>query len=249
MQIGFPVPPFSPTYSDPCFCRSGEVFGKCCGSGAAERGFPAGIQRFENFVDPATCRKWVARLERQPRERARVVDVNETSGASLTPRAKAGRVCDDVKPGVLRQKINDQVRRGFELAAGTTGHAVEWFESPRVLRYQAGGFYHAHSDSCQIVKAANSWFKVLDRDLSLLLYLNEEYAGGGLTFLHFNFHYRPRVGDMLVFPSDNRYEHRAEQVTSGLRYAVASWAALRGTRRVLPVPPRSAIPVPPAGKH
>ena len=72
-----------------------------------------------------------------------------------------------------------------------------------------------------------------DRDLSLLLYLNEDYSGGGLTFTNFHCHFRPRTGDLLVFPSDNRYEQQAEVVQAGVRYAIASWAAVSGRRRLI----------------
>lgn len=241
MQIGYPVPNFSPAHSDRCFCLSGEIFGQCCGSKAADRKLPGGVQVFSGFVDPLTCRKWVARLERQPRERAIVTDVNRSPNRAPVGHADPGRVCDDVTPGVLRKQINDQVMQGFIRAARITGRTLEWFETPRILRYAPGGFYHRHSDSCQVVRSNNAWYKVRDRDLSLLLYLNEDFTGGGLTFIHFDFHYRPRTGDLLVFPSDNRYEHRAEKVLSGLRYAVASWAAFSGSPRVFAGPPAGAI--------
>ncbi|MEJ8566298.1 prolyl hydroxylase family protein [Elongatibacter sediminis] len=242
MQIGFPVPNFSPGEHEPCFCRSGKTFGACCGSKAAERSLPAGVLVFPGFVDPGVCNKWVRRLERQPRERATVTDVNTSSGRAAGSRPDPGRVCYDVKPGVLRRKIDDHVRQGFVEGAQRFGQTPEWFETPRILCYKPGGFYHRHADSCQVVRDRNAWYKVRDRDLSLLLYLNEDFKGGGLTFIHFNFHYRPRTGDLLVFPSDNRYEHRAEKVFAGTRYAVVSWAAVAGARRVFAGPPEGVIP-------
>ncbi len=241
MQIGFPVPGFSPTFSGACFCNSGKTFGECCGSRAADRELPAGVQLFPAFLDPATCRKWVSRLEKQPREAATVTDVNRDPNRPPVSFKDSGRVCDDVKPGVLRKKVNDCVKQGFDQAARASGQQMAWFEMPRILRYVAGGFYHRHADACQVVQPGNAWYKVRDRDLSLLLYLNEDYTGGGLSFVNFNFHFRPRTGDLLVFPSDNRYEHRAEKVTSGLRYAVVSWAAFANSRRVFAGPPKDAI--------
>lgn len=243
MQVGFPVPHFSPAYADPCFCRSGEVFGKCCGSSAPDRKLPAGVQVFPGFVDEETCRKWVTRLEQQPRQRTTISDVNQSPNRVPVARPDPARVCDDVAPGVLRKKINDEVLRGFTLGARVTGRNLEWYETPRILRYQTGGLYQRHADSCQVYQHNKAWYKVRDRDLSLLLYLNEEFTGGGLTFINFDFHYRPKVGDLLVFPSDNRYEHCAEKVTSGIRYAVVSWAAYTGGQRVFAIPPKSAIQV------
>ena len=108
-------------------------------------------------------------------------------------------------------------------------------------RYQTGGFFLGHADSCLLDPATNNWFKVRDRDLSLLIYLNEDFTGGGLSFINFNYHFRPAIGDMLVFPSDNRYAHQAEVVESGFRYVIVSWAALAGRPRVSDTLPQGAI--------
>ena len=247
MQIGFPVPNFAPTPGEPCFCRSGLEFGQCCGSSASDRKLPVGVQVFPGFVDAETCRKWVTRLEQQPRQRTTISDVNQSPHRAPVARPDPVRVCDDVAPGVLRKKIDETVQRAFVDGARITGRTIEWYETPRILRYQAGGFYQRHADSCQVYQHLNAWYKVRDRDLSLLLYLNEDFQGGGLTFIHFKYHYRPKIGDLLVFPSDNRYEHQAEKVISGIRYAVVSWAAFAGVQRVFAQPPKGAIPVRRAG--
>ena len=156
MQIGYPVPNFPPAHSDPCFCLSGEIFGQCCGSKAADRKLPGGVQVFSGFVDADTCRKWVARLERQPRERAIVTDVNRSPNRAPVGHADPGRVCDDVTPGVLRKQINDQVMQGFIRAARITGRTLEWFETPRgkspvrtaLCRCQQGGIYRQSQGFC-----------------------------------------------------------------------------------------------------
>lgn len=84
-----------------------------------------------------------------------------------------------------------------------------------MLRYEPGGFYLHHADSCLFELADRTWYKVQDRDLSMLIYLNDDFVGGGLTFVKFNFHYRPRVG----FTSGNpqSVQHSAERPGSALR--------------------------------
>ncbi len=242
MQLGYPVPTFAPADPDPCFCGSGQTFGTCCGARTGRRRPPAGIRVFSRFVDPATCERWVTRLERRPRLRARILDGDRSTPGAPVYVEDPSRVCDDVNPGVLRQSINDAIKRGFRQVADQMGERLAWYEVPRILRYQPGGLYLRHSDSCQYDPASKRWFRVEDRDISLLLYLNEDYTGGGLTFTNFHCHFRPKAGDLLVFPSDNRYEHQAEQVESGVRYAVASWAAFRDSRRVRDLPPTGAMP-------
>ena len=237
----FLVPPFEPSDDDPCFCRSGHRFADCCGSRAPHRRVPAGVQVFSGFLDPETCQKWVKRLEKQPRLRATTTDRSATRKGKLMFVEDPARVCHTVEPGPMRTRIVDAIAKGYQQALAGSGHQLVWFELPNILRYQPGGFYLHHADSCIYEKADRSWYKIQDRDLSMLIYLNDDFTGGGLTFTNFNYHFRPKVGDLLVFPSDNRYEHQAEKVESGIRYCIASWAALQGTRKVFNVPPDAAI--------
>lgn len=241
MPLGYPVPRFAPADADPCFCGSAQSFGECCGCRSERRRPPAGVQVVSGFLDPATCAKWVARLERQPRERARMLDhASSRPGAPVYVEDPA-RVCDDVTPGVLRKAINAKITEGFRLAVKSPGRDLAWFETPRILRYQPGGKYLHHADSCHFDTVSRTWYRVEDRDLSLLLYLNGDYTGGGLSFVNFHCHFRPCAGDLLMFPSDNRYEHQAEVVHTGVRYAIASWAAFSGSRRVRTRPPQGAM--------
>ncbi|HET6563936.1 MAG TPA: 2OG-Fe(II) oxygenase, partial [Xanthomonadales bacterium] len=188
------------------------------------------MQVFPGFLDRASCKTLVKRLEKQQRVRATTSDLQATREGRLTFAESSARVCDNVYPGTMRARIFDVIERGYQQAIAGSGATLAWFEFPNILRYGPGGFYRKHSDACVFEKADQTWYKIQDRDLSLLLYLNEDFEGGGLTFINFNYHFRPKVGDLLVFPSDNRYEHQAEVVESGLRYCIASWAALVGTR-------------------
>lgn len=74
----------------------------------------------------------------------------------------------------------------------------------------------------------------VDRDISLLLCLNDEYEGGELHFKRLSWTLRPRAGMLVRFPSDVRYEHMAKLVTKGYRYTIVSWAAATGVERVQP---------------
>ena len=241
MPLGYPISWFKPAATDPCFCVSGLTFGECCGTRSEPRKPPVGTQLYSGFLDPATCRKWVTRLEQQPRLRAKIMDFNRSTAGSVVHVEDPRRVCHDVTPGVLRKQINERITEGFRLAAAKAGRSLAWFETPRILRYQPGGFYLRHADNCLVDPPSNTWYRVRDRDLSLLIYLNEDFTGGGLSFINFNFHFRPHAGDLLVFPSDNRYEHQAEVVQSGVRYCIASWAAFSDSRRVNTGPPEGAI--------
>lgn len=241
MQTRLPLPWFRPFPDDPCFCGSERLFSECCGLESQQRDPPAGVLVIRGFLSPDTCRKWVKRLQAKPIKPSTVQGIQSAGTAYLSVEQDVTRVCTEVQPGSLRKIISDRVGEAFLLAAERTGHTVEWFEAPTILRYQAGGYFMAHADSCLLDPGSHNWFKVNDRDLSLLIYLNEEFTGGGLKFVNFHYDFQPRTGDLVVFPSDNRYAHEASKVESGLRYVIVSWAALAGSERVCDGPAPGAI--------
>ncbi len=241
MVNGFQVPDFNPQPGEPCFCGRGKVFSACCGSKEKRRPPPFGVKRIPGFIPRKTRNRWVRYLEARPRARCQVFDeVNSKPGHPVYVEDPI-RVCSDVHPGSLLSKINQAIARAYRVVTQGTGKSIEWFERPRVLRYESGGQYSHHADSVMWDEARQAYFKVEDRNLSLLIYLNDDYEGGGLSFTRLNCFLRPRPGDMLMFPSGLEYEHRANVVTSGFRYAIASWGAFSGEPRVRAAPPPGSI--------
>jgi len=132
-----------------------------------------------------------------------------------------------------QQLLDDVVARAFEdHIIARTGQSIDWYEEPQLLRYPPGGYYLHHSDAYLFVTAQKAWRKAVDRDISVLIYLNDEYDGGKLEFKRLFYTLRPRAGMLVWFPSDVRYEHMAKPVISGCRYALVSWAAASGVERV-----------------
>jgi len=129
------------------------------------------------------------------------------------------------------------------------GAQVEWFEWPDVLFYRPGGRYNLHTDADLRDRPGDDWHRALDRDISLLIYLNDEFTGGRLEFPERDEAIRPEAGMLVAFPSDHRFAHAALPVETGSRYVIVSWAAVRGSPRVLSgprlhvvYPDRSALP-------
>jgi hypothetical protein len=81
-----------------------------------------------------------------------------------------------------------------------------------LLRYDASGYLPAHQDQ-----------GVSTRVLSVLLYLNDDYQGGEITFRHSNITLKPEPGSVLFFPSNFLYVHEVAPVTKGPRYALPNW--------------------------
>lgn len=242
MPVGVKLPDFNPQPDSPCICGSGRAFGDCCGSSAPKRRPPPGVIVLQGYLDRETCRQWVKYLEEQPRAQAEVLDRKRSTPEKPVFVVDKARVCHEVKGGDLQPTLNRVVKQAYLQVASMTNRNMLWMETPHVLRYEPGGHYVSHADSAERDEATKSWYKVNDRDLSLLMYINDDYTGGGLSFTRFNCRFTPGIGDVLVFPSDHRYEHCAHVVESGFRYAIVSWASIKGVKKVLSSPPEHAIP-------
>lgn len=113
------------------------------------------------------------------------------------------------------------------------GVEMEWFEVPHILRYHPGGNYIVHSDCENWDEQQQRWIRGVDRDFSAVLYLNSEFTGGALAFPALNLRIHPQPGMLVLFPSDHRFRHSAEETLSGRRYAMVTWAARKGSVRVM----------------
>lgn len=88
-----------------------------------------------------------------------------------------------------------------------------WHEEYSVLKYGVGQFFTNHIDD----------HPHYPRRVSTIHYLNEDYTGGELNFPRFNLSFKPKTNQMILFPSTYTYNHSVSEVTSGTRYAIASW--------------------------
>jgi len=190
-------------------------------------GVPPGFLMVQNFLTPQICDAIVAECENQLGERHTVA-----GGDDMSPQRSETRSSEFIDVRSLSADINGIVKHVFE---NVVGHhfkvGIDWFELPEILRYRDGGEYKPHADADNWDPVKREWTRVLDRDYSILLYLNEGYAGGEIDFPNFGLKLQPRKGLLLAFPSDARYVHAARPVTAGVRYALVSWAAARGTLR------------------
>jgi predicted 2-oxoglutarate/Fe(II)-dependent dioxygenase YbiX len=233
--------PFPPGRTEPCFCGSGQRFKHCCVAAARSGQPPHGIVVVPEFLSAATCAELCARLDERPSERLTVVDVERSTADEVAREFDDRRVTERVDVGELQSELDELVQRAIEQRiAPRVERSFEWFEQPQLLRYRPGGLYDSHADSDNLFFDEGVWKKTLDRDMSLLIYLNDEYEGGQLEFEHFEYSLRPRAGMLVFFPSDVRYLHAARPVTAGQRYAVVSWAAFRDEPRVMHRPPERA---------
>lgn len=142
---------------------------------------------------------------------------------------------------ILTNEIPDSLLRSIICNALTTyvepfyKVKVEWWEEPNLLLYTKGGKYEPHTDAdigYADIDGKTKWGRALDRDISILLYLNDGFTGGLLSFPGYNIKIQPKPGMLVAFPSSSEYMHAAEPTETGCRLVLVSWAALEGVPRV-----------------
>jgi len=108
------------------------------------------------------------------------------------------------------QKYNIPVKRD----AVNSTHFVKWVE---------GMNSKLHCD-CQKPDGspalAADFFKY---NVSVLMYPNDDYEGGQITFPEYDLKIKPKAGDMILFPGNMAYLHTVEVITKGIRYTMPSW--------------------------
>jgi predicted 2-oxoglutarate/Fe(II)-dependent dioxygenase YbiX len=104
-------------------------------------------------------------------------------------------------------------------------------EMPQLLVYEPGGHYKAHFDAVAKWKCPDGniiWKKSIDRDISTVLFLNDEFEGGDFVFPELKIRVRPEPGLLIAFPSSQHYLHKVEPVISGTRIAMVNWMTVQG---------------------
>jgi len=64
---------------------------------------------------------------------------------------------------------------------------------------------------------------VTDNHIPTLVYLNDDYEGGEISFATHDLVIKPKVGDLLIFPGNMHYAHEVKEVLSGTRYTLPIW--------------------------
>jgi hypothetical protein len=83
-------------------------------------------------------------------------------------------------------------------------------EGYHIVRYTEGQFIVDHADATP----------EYPRRVSALLYLNDDYEGGTITFTNINKSFKPETNTIMIFPSSEEFSHCSDPVISGTKYAI-----------------------------
>ena len=114
------------------------------------------------------------------------------------------------------------------------------YEPVQFLEYPVGGHYKGHNDGEIFNDKTRQWEKTMERDVSFLFYLNDQYGGGELEFYDLGLTIKPKKGMMIAFPSYKDFAHKVHPVTWGHRYSLVCWVETQ--KNLYDTIPRPGIP-------
>ena len=217
----------------PCYCSTGELFGNCCGTQSLQRQSPRHLHIFKDFLSATDCKRFIRFAGKQKRSPLSVVAANKSKDKKTVHQPSSSRITQQIMLG----KKQVQANQWFHSACLTklkqfTHQEPNWFEMPHLLHYEPGGKYDIHSDAEHYDFENRQFYRFIDRDFSMLIYLNDNFTGGELNFPWLNYQYKPVAGDLVIFPSNHIFTHESLPIISGKKYALVSWGAFKGSARV-----------------
>ena len=141
----------------------------------------------------------------------------------------------------MAKNLEQAVAQCFrELIAPRYNCQFKSYEPVQFLGYPVGGHYLGHNDGEQFNYETRQWERLMERDISFVFYLNDQYGGGELEFGDLGLTIKPKKGMMIAFPSYKEFAHRVHPVTWGHRYSLVSWVATQ--KNLYDTIPREGIP-------
>lgn len=164
------------------------------------------------FLSPEECASLISVAEHQGFEAA---TVRMPSGPQLLPSIRTNERVVLVLPewtGRLWERLSV---RELPRIKGRT--AIGLPEAIRFYKYRPGQRFKMHKDGPTLENGLRS-------ELTLLVYLNEEFVGGETDFREFAI--KPETGMALLFIHDTW--HEGAEVTSGVKYVLRTDVMYRG---------------------
>ncbi len=158
-----------------------------------------------------------------------VFDSNGKSRIDTSVRSSLGSTLSEEHgaTNLLHQRMNEsllvykekviQINEMFQYYPVPGGYGTNSYrEAIQSLEYYPGQEYKFHHD---ISNDPNS--KEYHRQISIVLYLNDDFEGGGTEFI--NQTYKPSPGYGLIFPSNWCFPHSGQKVLSGKKRVAVTW--------------------------
>lgn len=191
----------------------------------------------EHFLDAQTCRELCDHARAERKRPATVIDRAKSGEGRLVSKIDGrDRVAFHVPVEAIEGRLQAICHRAFvERVEPYFGVSIESWEYPGLLYYSPGGRYGVHADAENSFTGPDgklTWRRMHDRDISLIIYLNDEFTGGSLYFPDLQRRVIPAPGLLVAFPSTHEFRHGVEPTESGERFVLINWAKSVGSPTV-----------------
>ena len=186
-----------------------------------------------SFIDPDFCKDVVKNLKSTGLDKSTPYTdglLNDYTDSYFDPNISS---IADIKDKVSKDALQlyaDKVR-GFNWAYHKSD---KFFASEMIVRrYNDKSEFNYHYDDI-VGEIFPQWFVRRRNILTCNVYLNDddEYEGGDLHFASCNITLKPKIGDVVISPSNWMFFHKVTEVTSGVRYSGTYWYYYGSDKRV-----------------
>ena len=185
-----------------------------------------GLNVYRNTFSPEDANKYIGILESNLSD-GKKYKWNEAMVTNANTPIKRARDCLDFKYkpenlGLrdesnselldLHHEIYEKLKFCIDDYAKYWGINVVYYEAFNFVKYDgAGKHFNIHADHGPAYNCT----------VSAVIYINDDYEGGEIEFPRLDgYVHKPKVGDIVIFPSNYIYEHASLPMKSGIKYCV-----------------------------
>lgn len=181
---------------------------------------PFKIKYLPNAISLSITNEILDLAKSAPNEDAEVADFIDGKYVKL----KNNKNCNAslVNYATFEKKVNDLIDKCAILVKEQTGlTCID--KTVEFVHYTTGTNYWPHIDGQGFIKDTDTLTRGnIKRDITCVVYFNEDYTGGELYFKFFDVEYTFKAGDVIIYPSNWPYIHGVKPVI-GERYALVIW--------------------------
>jgi hypothetical protein len=205
---------------------SNRIDSKLLSNGVLVENLALGVNVYKNVFSPEDSKRYINTLELNLNNNKKY-NWSEAQVTNSTTPIKKARDCVDFKYKQenlgprnehnselidLHQEIYEKLKYCIDDYAAYWGINVTYYEAFNFVKYEGeGSHFNIHADHGPAYNCT----------VSAVIYINDDYEGGELKFPRLdNLVYKPRIGDIVLCPSNYIYEHASLPIKSGTKYCV-----------------------------
>jgi predicted 2-oxoglutarate/Fe(II)-dependent dioxygenase YbiX len=121
-----------------------------------------------------------------------------------------GRAYNNNQTMALTKELEKLIRKTIEQEYKVK---VDISQYPSIIKWSKGQSMGYHVDDLGIS----------EYHITGIIYLNDNYTGGEISFLTQDTIIKPNKGDLIMFPGNLHYAHQVKEILSGDRYTIPVW--------------------------